>query len=202
MRTKKSNPNNFAYGYTKALDGAAVAGLGYNYGLEASVVNFSNPSYRNYNYVYVGQHMSASAGGQIGISGSVGVSIFVAYYHDSKNSQADGDPGSFAGASTSISASADLKNIVGGGMSVSLMKPPMDGDGALAPAGWWGLSIGLSVGIGESVNAGSLGHTWGNTTMMNQQIPTKNRGLIDRAANAVAPISTSLLQYGMNNFNH
>lgn len=50
------NPYNFAYGYTSNVDVGYAVGGGVNYGLELSVVNFTDNRYSDYNYVYAGGH--------------------------------------------------------------------------------------------------------------------------------------------------
>jgi RHS repeat-associated protein len=54
------NPNNLAYGYTTNVDVGFAVGGGVNYGLELSVVNFTDNKYGDYNYVYAGGHYGGS----------------------------------------------------------------------------------------------------------------------------------------------
>lgn len=186
---KNVNPNNVAYGYTTNVDVGAAVGGGLNYGLEVSVVNFTDNKYQGYNYVYAGGHMGGSVGGQMAFGGNAGLSVFVAY-----DTHASTDPTTFSGNSYSAGVSADLKALVGGGFSVSAFSSTKNP----AEPGWKGISVGVNVGVGGAVNVGSVGLQKSSTVLLNNVKPTTERGLIDRAANAIMPVKSSFVQFGYN----
>jgi len=184
------NPNNFAYGYTSNVDVGYAVGGGVNYGLELSVVNFTDNRYSDYNYVYAGGHRGGSVGGQISFGGNAGISLFVAY-----DTHKETDPASFADKSYAVSVSADIKAIVGGGLSVSGFSSTKNP----GHEGWKGLSIGVNVGVGGAANYLSIGLQKSTTTLLNNVKPTSERGWLDRLTNAISPVQSSILQYGYNN---
>lgn len=59
---------------------------------------------------------------------------------------------------------------------------------------WKGISFGVGLGIGESA---SLSLTLGKSTsvLLNDMIPTNNRGMLDRITNAAAPIPSGVVAY-------
>ena len=184
---KNVDPGRLAIGYTVQADAAFSAAIGGNIGLEASVVQFTDSKYSNYNYVYAGTHEGLSGGAQAGGSISAGGSVFVAYNNDSQPL----DPKSFQGNTVSVGASADIKAIVGGGVNINYFS----GTGYLGGKGnegWKGVSIGANIGIGFGANAGSINGTLSKTLLVNDMKETSKRSLIDRVTNAINPIASAI----------
>ncbi|HET8572402.1 MAG TPA: RHS repeat-associated core domain-containing protein [Edaphocola sp.] len=186
---KGVNPNNLAYGYTVAgnLDVAGIGGG--EFGGEITVAQFSNPNYKNYNYVFAGYHSSVSLGAQFGTSASAGLSLFVAFNTSAK----DVLPSSFAGKSFAAGYSMDIKHIAGGGLSFSTFSSTKDPK----KDGWKGVSIGLNAGVGEMANTGSLSLQNSTTTLLNGEKKTSDRSLMDKTTNSLAPIQSAFVQYGL-----
>ncbi|OUD23577.1 RHS repeat domain-containing protein, partial [Flavobacterium psychrophilum] len=181
------NPNNFVFGYTAQADVGGAVGVGAQYGGEITVANFTDSTYGDYNYVYGGGHVNKTVGGQVSISASVGGSVFVGYNDTGANVK----PSSFAGQSYSYNVSADLKDVVGGGISIagfSSVKNPF------TDKGWKGISLGVNVGVGASANVGSIGRQDSQTVLFNNIQPTSQRSFTDRVTNSIAPISSSIIQ--------
>ena len=188
------DPNRFVFGYTAQGDVGGSVGLGAQWGGEVSVANFTDNKYSGYNYVYGGGHVNKTVGGQLSISASLGGSVFVGY-NDSKDPL---NPSSFEGKSYSYNVSADIKAIVGGGISVagfSSVKNPF------TEKGWKGFSLGVNVGVGASVNVGAIGRQDSHTFLFNDIKPTSQRGIMDRVSNTVAPIPSSIIQATYNKLN-
>ena len=188
------DPSRFVYGYIASGDVGVAIGIGAHWGGEVSVANFSDNKYSGYNYVYGGSHVNKTVGGQLSLSASIGGSVFVGY-NDSKDIL---NPSSFEGKSYSYNVSADIKDIVGGGISVagfSSVKNP------ISQKGWKGFSLGINIGVGASGNAGSIGRQDSNTFLLNDIKPTSQRGIIDRASNKIAPIKSSIIQSVYNKLN-
>lgn len=137
--------------------------------------------------MYAGGHINKMLGAQMGISAGVGGSLFVGY-NDSKDPIS---PTSFEGQTYSVNISADLKELAGGGISISGFSSV---ENPLKDKGWKGISIGVSVGVGASANAGSIGFQTSSTTLLNDVKPTSERGFLDKMANSKYPIPSSVLQ--------
>ncbi len=182
---KDVDVNRFAVGYTVQADVGGGLVSGANAGLEMSVVQFTDKTYGGYNYVYAGGHTGASLGVQEGASASVGASVFVAY----NNNNTSINPSSFEGKTVSVGGSFDFKAIAGGGVNVNLFS----GTGNWQDRGWHGVSIGASVGVGESVNVGSANASVSRTYLINSYKPTSQRGTVDRIFNAASPVASAIL---------
>lgn len=187
----KIDPGRFAAGFTMSADVGGSAGLGGRVGAEMSIVQFSDSKYGGYNYVYAGGRESVSIGAQADLSASVGGSVFVAY----NNEKGDINPQSFAGMSGSVSLSADVKGIVGGGISIGAFSS------SGSKPGWKGVSLGVNVGAGAGINAGSITGTLSNTVLLNDVKPTSQRSLFDRATNLVAPVPSAIATGFLNRLN-
>ncbi len=181
----KVDPGRFAFGYTISGDVGASAAIGIHGGGDVSVVNFTDKKYSGYNYVYAGGHETISGGVQADISASASISVFLAYNNDKQPI----NPSSWSGMFMSRGASADIKGIVGGGISISEFS---GGKFDLGDKTWHGISIGLSVGVGAAVNIGSANVSLSNSILLNDIIPTNQRGLLDRISNLAAPIPSSV----------
>jgi hypothetical protein len=180
------DPNKFAYGYTTHADfNMGLVGAGQWRGL-VSVVNFTSNEYSGYNYVYAGGQITASFGAQLSFAASAGFSVFVAY-----NTSEDFGPKTFSGKFYAASLSQDLKEIVGGGYTVSAFS----GTPGVTSKGWKGFSVGINVGVGESVNLASIGNQISNTILLNDVKPTSERSFLDILSNRVAPIKSSVASY-------
>jgi hypothetical protein len=131
-----------------------------------------------------GGHEAISAGAQADISASVGASVFVAYNNDTQPI----NPKSWAGAFFNTGVSADVKAIVGGGANISAFT----GSDSFTDKGWKGISIGVSVGVGASINLGSANVTPSYSFLLNDVKPTSQRSFLDRATNFVAPIPSAI----------
>lgn len=191
---KDVDVNRFAVGYTVQGDLGASFGAGANAGLEVSVVQFTDKTYGGYNYVYAGGHLGSSGGNQGGLSGSVGASLFVAY----NNSIRDIDPASFEGKTISKGGSIDLKVLAGGGINANRFS----GTGNWTDPGWYGYSLGGSIGVGGAVNLGSGNLSVSKTYLLNQMKPTAQRGILDRISNAGSPIVSALMNPNPRNIYH
>jgi RHS repeat-associated protein len=181
------NSGRFVYGYTVQGDAGGGVGLVGQWGGEVSVANFTDNKYGNYNYVYAGGHINKMIGAQMGISAGIGGSLFVGY-NDSKDPIS---PTSFEGNTYSVNISADLKALVGGGISISGFSSV---ENPVRDKGWKGISVGIGVGVGVSENAGSVGFQTSSTMLLNDVKPTSQRGFLDRMANSKYPIPSSVLQ--------
>lgn len=175
----------FAAGYTISAEAGGSAGVGGRVGAEISVVNFTDGEYGGYNYVYAGGRETVSAGAQADLSANAGLSVFVAYNNENRPIT----PESFAGNTGSVSLSADVKDIVGGGLNIGAFSST----GTSGKPGWTGISFGVNVGVGASVNAGSIGGTLSNTVLVNDVKPTAQRSFLDRVTNMVAPIQSATI---------
>jgi hypothetical protein len=113
--------------------------------------------------------------------------LFAAY-----DTHATTDPTTFTGKSYTASVSADIKAIVGGGISVSGFSSTKNP----AEAGWKGIALGINVGVGGAANIGSFGLQKSSTVLLNNVKPTAERGFLDRAANAIMPVKSSIVQFG------
>ncbi len=180
-----NDPGRFAFGYTMQADAGIAAVSGGNAGVEMSFVNFSDKTYGGYNYVYAGGHIGASAGDQGGASVGAGGSLFVAY----NNSIRGIDPGSFEGKTVSRGASFDVKGGIGAGLNIN----QFSGTGNWTDKGWHGVSIGVSIGVGGAVNAGSATGSVSQTYLMNAPKPTSQRSLMDRRLNSVSPVASTIM---------
>jgi hypothetical protein len=116
---------------------------------------------------------------------SAGGSFFVAVNTTAKN-DSDMGPESFAGKTDFAGVSGSLKAILGGGFSVS---------GFSMSSGWKGIQIGVNVGGGETVNAGSIHKGVSNSVLLNQEVPTSKRNFLDRAFNSQSPIMSGVGSY-------
>jgi RHS repeat-associated protein len=170
------------YGYTVQADvqfGALWQG---KWGGEISVANFSSDEFSGYNYVYAGGHVESSLGGQVSFGASAGGSLFVGYNTDSKY-----DPSTFEGKTYSVGFGQDLKAVVGGGYSIEgFSSTPNVGD-----PGWKGVSIGVNIGVGASLNIGSVSSQTAHTKLLNDVKPTVQRSVMDRLTNAISPIPSA-----------
>ena len=175
----------YAVGYSANVTASGASILGASASAELSVVNFSNSKYGNYNYTYAGLAATASAGVQEGLDVAAGGSFFVAVNITAK-SDADLAPESFAGKTDFVGVSGDLKAVVGGGFTVS---------GFSMSSGWKGIQVGVNVGAGEAVNAGSVHMGLSNSVLLNQEVPTSKRSFADRAFNSQYPILSGLGSY-------
>lgn len=101
-------------------------------------MNFTDKSYSDYNYVYAGIHENLSGGIQASLSASVGGNVSIAY----NTSKDKIDPASYAGMTSSVGISADVKVIAGGGVNINKFT------GSGKDPGWKGISLGVSVGLG------------------------------------------------------
>ncbi|WP_131539558.1 hypothetical protein [Pedobacter nototheniae] len=182
---KVTNGSHYAVGYSESVSASGAAGLGASGAAEISVVNFTNKTYGGYNYSFAGLSSTASVGAQEGISAAGGVNFFVAVNTDAKN-DFQMRPSTFEGETSSVGVSADLKAIVGGGFNVS---------GFSMTSGWKGISVGVSAGVGESVNAGSVNKGISNSKLLNSEIPTAKRSFADRYFNQQNPIATGIINY-------
>lgn len=174
-----------AFGYTMQADAGIAAASGGNAGVEMSFVNFSDKTYGGYNYVYAGGHLGASMGDQGGASVGAGGSLFVAY----NNSIKAIDPGSFEGKTISRGVSFDVKGGIGAGLNVN----QFSGTGNWTDKGWHGVSVGVSIGVGGAVNAGSATGSVSQTYLMNAPKPTAQRSLFDRRLNSVSPVASTIM---------
>ena len=186
---KDVDSNRFAIGYTIQADLGVSFGAGANTGLEASVVQFTDKTYGGYNYVYAGGHLGSSGGNQGGLSGSVGASLFVAYNNNNNNNNNILNPSTFEGKTISAGGSADVKVIAGGGINTNRFS----GTGNWTDKGWYGYSLGGSVGIGGAANLGSGNLSVSKTYLLNQMKPTAQRSSLDRISNAGSPIVSALM---------
>lgn len=177
----KIDPGRFAVGYNLSGDVGFSAVVGGRAGIDLSVVNFTDSKYGGYNYVYAGIHETISAGAQADISASAGLNVFVAY----NNAKGAINPQSWSGMFLSTGVSADVKAIVGGGVNLNYFT---DGN----PTGWKGVSIGVSVGAGASINLLNGNVNISNSKLLNNVVPTSQRSFLDRASNLIAPIPTAI----------
>lgn len=184
------DPDKFVYGFTAQVDGQMSFGGGGQWGGELTVANFTSEKYSGYNYVYAGVHTAASFGAQMSFSASAGASLFVGYNTDKKY-----DPSTFAGNSYSASFSQDLKQIVGGGYSVSGFSSTPD----VKSPGWKGVSFGVNVAVGEGVNLGAIGVQTSKTVLLNTVKATAQRSWADIMLNRIAPVKSSVADYILNN---
>jgi len=159
---------------------------GVKYGAELSTVNFSDNKYSDYNYVYAGVSGGGSLDAQVNFSASAGGSIFVAY-----DTNKTTDPSTFSGAFYSLNVSADIKQVVGGGISISAFSGTED----ISKPGWKGISLGISIGAGESVNLGSVGLQRSESILLNDVKLIVKRGIFDRIMNKVMPIQSSIANF-------
>jgi hypothetical protein len=58
-----------------------------------------------------------------------------------------------------------------------------------------GIQIGVNVGGGETVNAGSVHKGVSNSVLLNQEVPTSKRNFLDRAFNSQSPIMSGVGSY-------
>lgn len=183
------NTNRIIVVYTVNVGLEGSLGIGVSGNVNVTVTQFTDPTYAGYNYVYVGGEHVGSAGAQFSISASAGASVFIGY----NNSDDPIRPQDFSGNYYTIGLSADIKEIVGGGISGSIFSSTSE----FNKPGWKGISVGLSVGVGEAINyvSGTVGR--GYTYLLNDVKPTSQRGMIDRAVNKVSPISSALGSYGV-----
>jgi RHS repeat-associated protein len=191
---KDVDVNRFAIGYTVQADAGASFDAGANAGLEVSVVQFTDKTYGGYNYVYAGGHLGSSGGVQGGLSGSVGISLFVAYNNDNNKI----NPSTFEGKTISAGGSADLKVLAGGGVNANRFS----GTGNWTDKGWYGYSIGGNIGVGGAANFGSGNLSVSKTYLLNQMKPTAKRGVLDRVLNAGSPIVSALMNPNPRNIYH
>ena len=131
------NTNRIIVGYTVNVGLEGSLGIGVSGNLNVTVAQFTDPTYAGYNYVYAGGEHVASAGAQFSISASAGASFFVGY----NNSDNPIRPQDFSGNYYTIGLSADIKEIVGGGISGSIFSSTSE----FNKPGWKGISVGLSV---------------------------------------------------------
>ncbi|WP_316820402.1 hypothetical protein [Pedobacter gandavensis] len=82
-----------------------------------------------------------------------------------------------------------MKDIVGGGINIGAFSST----GTSGKLGWTGISFGVNLGVGASVNAGSIGGTLLNTVLLNDVKPTAQRSFLDRVTNMVAPIQSATI---------
>jgi RHS repeat-associated protein len=72
----------------------------------------------------------------------------------------------------------------------------IDADGMAATdviiTDWKGVSFGISSGVGATFNAGAVGVTNSGSVLLNNEVPTKDRSLLDRSFNAVSPIASGV----------
>ena len=183
------DPNRFIVGYTANVGLEGSLGIGVSGNVNVTVAQFTDPTYAGYNYVYAGGEHVGSAGAQFSISASAGASFFVGYNTDDKGI----NPKSFAAESYTLSLSADIKAIVGGGISGSIFSSTSD----FNQPGWKGISVGLNVGIGEATNFGSGAAARGYTYLLNDVKPTSQRGMLDRVTNKISPIPSALGNFGV-----
>jgi RHS repeat-associated protein len=175
------DPRRLAFGYTVSGDVGFSAVVGMHFGLDLSVVNFTDKKYSKYNYVYAGIHETPSIGIQADLSASAGITIFGAY----NTGKGTIDPKSWSGMFISGGLGFDVKAIAGGGVNLSYFS---DGN---KDGGWRGFSIGVNVGVGAALNVGSANVNISNSVLINDVIPTSQRGFLDRASNFVAPIPSA-----------
>lgn len=136
--------------------------------------------------MYMQGSAEGALGAQVNFSASAGGSIFVAY-----DTNKTTDPSTFSGAFYSLNVSADIKQVVGGGISIYAFSGTEDP----SKPGWKGISLGISVGVGESVNLLSVGLQRSESILLNDVKPTAKRGLFDRIMNKVMPIQSSIANY-------
>ena len=183
------NTNRIIVVYTVNVGLEGSLGIGVSGNVNVTVAQFTDPTYAGYNYVYAGGEHVGSAGAQFSISASAGASFFVGY----NNSDNPIRPQDFSGNYYTIGLSADIKEIVGGGISGSIFSSTSE----FNKPGWKGISVGLSVWVGEAINYVSGTAARGYTYLLNDVKPTSQRGMIDRAVNKVSPISSALGSYGV-----
>lgn len=181
------DPNRFVYGFTAQADINLAVGGGAQWGAEVSIANFSDNKYGGYNYVYGGGHINKTVGAQVSASASIGGSVFFGY-NDSKDII---NPNSFAGNAYTYNASADVKAIVGGGISVGAFSSV---ENPFTEKGWKGFTLGINVGVGGGGNVGAIGRQESFTYLLNNVKPTSQRSFADMFSNALAPIPSAIIQ--------
>lgn len=180
-----NDASRYAFGYTVQGDAGIALVSGGNIGVETSVVEFTDKTYGDYKYVYSWSHVGSSVGSQEGASLSIGGSVFVAYNNNNEKIK----PSSFEGKTISVGGAVDLK----AGTGLGLIINKFSGTGNWTDKGWHGVSIGVSAGIGESVNAGSATGTVSKTYLLNAAKPTAERSSLDRAINKNNPAISVIL---------
>ncbi len=179
---KLADGSRYAVGYTLEASVSIGAGAAGTDAANVSVVQFTNSTYGGYNYTYAGGSYATSVGGQATLSASVGVNFFVAINTNDKLTDDNSKPSTFAGATTSYGISQNFKAEIGGGWNASLF----------TMTDWKGISFGISGGVGGTVNVGAAGVTNSGSVLLNNEVPTKDRSLLDRGFNAVSPISSGV----------
>ena len=177
--------NHYAVGYTVEGSANLAIGVGGAAAANFSVVNFTNSTYSDYNYTYAGGSYSTSVGAQASMSASLGGSFFVAVNTNEVLTDENSKPSTFAGSTSSIGVSQDLKVGVGAGWNMS----------AFSMTDWVGISFGVNVGVGGSVNAGAINVTNSGSVLLNSEVPTKDRSFSDKMYNAISPILSGIGTY-------
>jgi hypothetical protein len=108
----------FVMGYTLSGSGGGGATIGASGAGEVTVAKFTNNTYGDYNYTYVGRSKTMSAGAMEGASVSVGVNFNFFVGMNTKDNP-NYDPAMFSGKTNSLGVSQDLKDGVGGGWNAS-----------------------------------------------------------------------------------
>jgi hypothetical protein len=182
---KYLDANRFAVGYTMELSANAALGSGASVSGNLSIVRFSNDTYSGYNYTYAGGAYNASVGVQQGASLSAGASFFIAVNTNETLTDFNSNPKSFQGETQNLGFSQDVKGGIGGGWNVN----------AFWMTGWIGVSFGISAGVGEATNALSVNKGESYSVLLNDIKPTRDRGLIDKGFNNLAPVSSAVADY-------